>query len=189
MTSTRDASNALILQDAYLYVAPKGTTLPDDVSTDLIADFKDAGWLDPDGVTTTPQGNVTELKGVTGATLAYIKDGDGYQFTCNCLESNDTTASLLSPNSTKTVVGGVTKRVVKASVAPEQQVFVIEKWYTNGSKERDVIALGSAVVGAVKDVYTAFRSFPLTISAVQQSDAELFFTLSEDDDSSSSSSS
>lgn len=176
----RDSANALILSDLHVYMADVGSTMPTDTTTALDAAFKEVGWINPDGFSETPQGSVTELKGVTGATLARIKDADGWQFEFTCLESNDTTDSLLYPNATTATATGITTSTVKASTAPPQKAFVIEATYSNGSKRRIGVPLGNATVsGAVSQKYTDFRQFPVQVDALQASDGTLLINITD----------
>src|SRR5689334_17302428 len=104
MASTRNVANNLILTDAFAYKAPTGTTAPTDTTTAWPAGWLELGWIDDSGLTETPQGSVSELKGVTGATLAYVKDGDGWEVAGNFNESNKITESLLYQNATVATV-------------------------------------------------------------------------------------
>lgn len=176
---TRTAANSLILTDGYIYTAPVGTTAPTDTTAALNAAFLDCGWVDENGITVTPQGSTTELKGITGATLAFIKDGDGFEYTCTLTESSATTASLLAPNSTAVTAAGITTRTVKSVSAPPSKAWVIEEHYSNGKIRRIVVPMGSAVIGAVTSKHNGFRSFPLTISAIQASDGVLHVDITD----------
>jgi len=190
MTSTRSADNALILTDVFGHYADVGTALPTDTTTDLPAGWTEFGWLDPTGFSETPTGSVTDLKGVNGATLAQIKDGDGWEFDMVCLESIAATDSILYAASTPATVGSVTTTQVKAATAPRPKAWCFTLTYSNGVSRRVALSKGNgSVTGAIQNVYNDFRKIPLKVAAIQDSNAVLFTNIADTSDESSSSSS
>lgn len=179
MASTRNQANNLILTDAFAYKAPIGTTAPTDTTTAWAAGWLELGWIDNEGLTETPQGSVTELKGVTGATLAYVKDGDGWEVSGNFNESNKVTESLLYQNATVATAGGITTSTVRAQTVPSKFAFGFEFWYNNGSKRRLVFPLGSCTVSGVVNHYTDFRKFPISFTSLQASDGTLIVNITD----------
>lgn len=53
----------------YLFVAPNGTALPTDATTDLPEAFKNLGYIDEDGVTETVDTSSEDIKDINGDIL------------------------------------------------------------------------------------------------------------------------
>jgi hypothetical protein len=180
LASTRDEANARVLVDAVVYKAPVGTTAPTDLDADWPAGWDDTGWISEDGFSQTPQGDVSDLKGVTGATLKRVKSGDGWEFTFTCIESNKVTDSIIYPNRTVATASGVTTSTVRASIVPPTDAYGIDALYDDGSRDRIIVPLGSGVVtGAIQSVHTDYRKAPVSVSALQAGDGTLLLHLTD----------
>lgn len=53
----------------YLFVAPNGTALPTDATTDLPEAYKNLGYIDEDGVTETVDTSSEDIKDINGDIL------------------------------------------------------------------------------------------------------------------------
>lgn len=114
--------------DSTVWAAPKGTTLPDDL-TDLVAPFEDAGFLSPDGTEQTTENEVVEVKAHQGGRIVRTKvtgRKDTFKFTCT--ETNAVTIGLLSPAATITTTAGVTKIADQEKDARDERVFIIDEY-------------------------------------------------------------
>jgi len=94
---TADASLARIFgsdSDA-LYLAPVGTALPTTINGALDPDFEDIGWLHSDGITETPTGSKTEIRGHQGNRVVRTRtESPGTTFSFVALESKPLTTEL-----------------------------------------------------------------------------------------------
>lgn len=57
-----NAANVIVQQQTTLYVAPVGTTLPENIAANLDPAFKELGFLDPDGVTLNTTTEKTDIE-------------------------------------------------------------------------------------------------------------------------------
>lgn len=106
----RNSDNAAALVDSFVFVAPKGSTLPADVTSPLDVAFLDLGWLTDAGLGETPSNNTNKRRGVNGTVIKTIKTDDDTSFTFECYERNAVTMGLLRPGSTP-VTSGATAEV------------------------------------------------------------------------------
>lgn len=67
--STANVSLGKGVQGGYLYVAPYGTSLPTDYSSELSSEWTCLGYITEDGVTETPEESTTEVFDRNGDTI------------------------------------------------------------------------------------------------------------------------
>lgn len=92
-----DASLARIFgSDAdAIFLAPIGTTLPSTLDGALDVAFEDVGWLHSDGITETPTGSKTEIRGHQGARVVRTRmETPGTTVSFVALESKEQTREL-----------------------------------------------------------------------------------------------
>ena len=92
-----------------VWLAPLGTALPTDLSTDPGAAFEDVGWLDTDtGITETATGSVTKLRGHQGNGVVRTRmEETGTQIQFTALETKALTLGLRYDERNVTTTDGV----------------------------------------------------------------------------------
>ena len=97
-----------------VFVAPKGTTLPTDITTALNASFVELGWMAEDGIEETQTADQAEFTAWQGSTVVKrkrTKVGKTYKF--QCLETNATTNGLAFRGQAPTISGAPGAKVAK----------------------------------------------------------------------------
>ena len=97
-----------------VFVAPKGTTLPTDITTALNVSFVELGWMAEDGIEETQTADQAEFTAWQGSTVVKrkrTKVGKTYKF--QCLETNATTNGLAFRGQTPTITGAPGAKVAK----------------------------------------------------------------------------
>lgn len=118
---TVNSANARIFgSDAdAIYLAPIGTPLPTTIDGALDAAFEDVGWLHSDGITETPTGSKTEIRGHQGQRVVRTRmETPGTTIAFHALESKAQTKQLRYVESNVSTVGGVRR----ATRSPGQRV-------------------------------------------------------------------
>lgn len=64
-----DSSELFVAGDGHIYVAPFGTTLPNDIDDELDADFVELGYLTEDGFRMTPSITTVDIHGWQSAAI------------------------------------------------------------------------------------------------------------------------
>ncbi len=89
-----------------VWVAPKGTTLPTDLTTDPGAGFKALGWLSAEGIALNVDKDIKEFNALQAGALVRTKVGKVVQkFTFTCYEDTATILGLMFSGQTFTKVG------------------------------------------------------------------------------------
>jgi len=97
-----------------VYVAPKGTTLPTDVTTALNASFIDLGWLHEDGIQEAQTADNVEFTAWQGSTVVKRKRTKvGKTYTIQCLETHATINGLANRGQAPTISGAAGAKVAK----------------------------------------------------------------------------
>jgi hypothetical protein len=156
---TKTLANIRIYGDdlSMVNVAPKGTTLPADLTTPLVAAFKDIGWLSEDGVDIERKLNTTKHKAFQGGSVVRqkrVSDGDTFTFTA--LEETATALGLYYTGSTVTSATGTSTIAVPASVNTDERAWVID-----------------VVDGAVTTRYTVARGEVIDMDKVGHKNTEM----------------
>lgn len=132
--STRDA----------IYLAPLGTTLPTDITTDPVElGFEHVGWLHTDGIVEAASGSKTEIRGHQGQAVVRTRiDSPGTSFAFQALETKPQTTALRYDEKSTEVVGGVrkTRRSPGQKVSARAAVIDVFDADFNERQERHVIA-------------------------------------------------
>lgn len=109
---TVNSNNARIFgsdNDA-INLAPYGTQGPDGIDTPLGAAYEDIGWLHSDGVTETPTGSKSEIRGHQGQRVVRTRiETPGTQIKFHALESKAQTKALRYDEKEAVVTEGVRK--------------------------------------------------------------------------------
>lgn len=177
--TTRDASNAVPLVDAFVYFAPVGSTLPVDVTAALDVAFKDVGWLTDTGVGEGVSTGTNVRRGINGSQLKVIRTDDDKSFTFEAYEDNVNVLELTRPGTTAATVTGLTTANVLSYVGQNVKAFVIE--YDYGTyKRRRVIPTGEAfLTGTVtaKPGDIAVKQF--TLNCYPATDGEAYIDITD----------
>ena len=92
-----------------VWIAPKGTTLPTDLTVDP-AGFKPLGWLHDDGIDFDVEKDITEFNALQGGTLIRKKVGKVVNtFKFQCLEETALVLGLVHADAPINVTGGVAR--------------------------------------------------------------------------------
>ena len=122
-----------------IYLAPVGTALPTTINEALNPAFADIGWLSEDGITETPTGSKTELRGHQGARVVRTRmETPGTTIGFVALESKPQTKALRYDEKTATVTAGVRKTTRGPGQKVSARAAVIEVFDADDStiKER-----------------------------------------------------
>lgn len=123
-----------------IYLAPVGTPLPTTISGALDGAFEDVGWLHSDGITETPTGSKTEIRGHQGMRVVRTRmETPGTNVKFVALESKPQTLALRYDEKTVTSSGGVRKttrgsgqkvsaRAAVVDVFDADDITVKERW-------------------------------------------------------------
>lgn len=139
---TVNSANARIFgSDAdAIYLAPVGTPLPTSIDGALNPAFEDVGWLHSDGITETPTGSKSEIRGHQGSRVVRTRiETPGTTISFHALESKAQTKELRYDEKAVSVTGGVRKttrgpgqkvsaRAAVIDVYDSDDVTVKERW-------------------------------------------------------------
>ncbi len=139
-----DATQVRVGLTGNLYTAPVGTPMPTDSTTVLAVAWKDLGYVDTDGLTVTPNADVTGIG-------AWQSDYDVRRMTTKrefstkfkLMQRNTETMLLAFGGGTVVVAAGVSTYTPPAGSATYERAFVLEV--------RD---------GLLADRWTMYRGFP-----------------------------
>ena len=110
-----------------IYLAPVGTPLPTTIDGPLNPAFEDVGWLHSDGITETPTGSKSEIRGHQGARVVRTRiDTPGTTIKFVALESKAQTKALRYDEKTVTVTDGVRKAVRGAGQKVSPRACVVD---------------------------------------------------------------
>ncbi|RLP83008.1 hypothetical protein D9V34_07125 [Mycetocola lacteus] len=141
MTVNADLARIFGGADA-VYLAPVGTKLPTTIGEALDASFQDTGWLHADGITETPTGSKSELRGHqnTGVVRSRI-ESPGTQVKFVALEDKALTREIRYDVKNAVTAEGVRTERRGAGQRVSPRACVIDKFDTDDQtvKERTVI--------------------------------------------------
>ena len=153
VTGTANAANVTTGTrrfDGGIYIAPLGTTLPTDASTDLGAAFKNLGYVSEDGVTNSLSVTSKDIKEWGGDTVMTVKTGQNDTFKLKYIESMnlEVLKSIYGAENVTEADGAVTVKVNAKDAGAA--VYVIDMAQNGGRLKRIVIPRGS--VSALGDI-------------------------------------
>lgn len=136
--------------DGGIYIAPLGTAVPTDASTDLGAAFKNLGYVSEDGVTNSLSVTSKDIKEWGGDTVTTVKTGQNDTFKLKYIESMnlDVLKSIYGADNVTEADGAVTVKVNAKNAGAE--VYVIDMAQNGGRLKRIVIPRGT--VSALGDI-------------------------------------
>lgn len=139
MASADNVNNASALTGGALYVAPKGTAVPEDATTALGADYKALGYTAKDGYKMQIDRESVQWDSWEADDIVEVDESHSVTNTVTPMEtfSEDVAKTIFGPGNVTAADGAVSKIVVNADELPEY-VLVVEMRLRNGRKCRVV---------------------------------------------------
>lgn len=159
-------------KSGYIWVAPLGTALPTDATTELDAAFVGLGYLSEDGL--TEPASLTagdDIVAAGGDTVAQADPTFSKTWTGTCIEAlNEDLLKVAygSANVTIKPAGSTDGTITVKEQAGdlEHHVIVIDEMLKGGRKRRNVMADATFLItGDISHVHTALVNFEFTINA------------------------
>lgn len=144
-TAKTDAKNVSVGKPnvgGAIFVAPKGTTLPTDATTELASDFKCVGFISEDGVSNEITTDSEEIKAWGGDVVLNPQTSRSEKYKFTMIETNET-ALKVAFGSDNVTVGPDGKISIKHNGKErEESVYVIETLIGSDKVKRQVIPRG-----------------------------------------------
>lgn len=164
---------ASVNKSGYIWVAPLGTTIPTDATTELGEAFVGLGYLSEDGL--TEPASLTagdDIVAAGGDTVAQADPTFSKTWTGTCIEALNEDLLRVAYGSTNVKVDHPTTTkdgtiIVKEQAGDlEHHVIVIDEILKGGRKRRNVMADATFLItGDISHVHTALVNFEFTINA------------------------
>lgn len=164
-------------KSGYIWVAPLGTAVPTDATTELDEAFVGLGYLSEDGLTEPASfepGDAIVAAG--GDTVAQADPTFSKTWTGTCIEAlNEDLLKVAYGSANVTVTpasttdGSITIKEQASDI--EHHVIVIDEMLKGGRKRRNVMADATFLItGDISHVHTALVNFEFTITAYPTAD-------------------
>lgn len=160
-------------KSGYIWVAPLGTALPTDATSELDGAFVGLGYLSEDGLTEPAAYEAGDaIVAAGGDTVAQADPTFSKTWTGTCIEAlNDDllkvaygSANVAVTAATGSKDGSIT--VKEQASGLEHHVIVIDETLKGGRKRRNVMADATFLItGDISHVHTALVNFEFTINA------------------------
>lgn len=160
-------------KSGYIWVAPLGTALPTDATTELTDTFVGLGYLSEDGLTEPAAYEAgDDIVAAGGDTVAQADPTFSKTWTGTCIEAlNEDLLKVAYGSTNVTVVsasngkdGSIT--IKEQAGGTEHHVIVIDEMLKGGRKRRNVMADATFLItGDISHVHTALVNFEFTINA------------------------
>lgn len=159
-------------KSGYIWVAPLGTALPTDATSELDGKFVGLGYLSEDGLTEPAAFEPgDDIVAAGGDTVAQADPTFSKTWTGTCIEAlNEDLLKVAYGSTNVTVVpagssdGSIT--VKEQAGGLEHHVIVIDEALKGGRKRRNVMADATFLItGDISHVHTALVNFEFTINA------------------------
>lgn len=160
-------------KSGYIWVAPLGTTIPQDATTELDAAFVGLGYLSEDGLTEPASFEPgDDIVAAGGDTVAQADPTFSKTWTGTCIEAlNEDLLKVAYGSANVTVTGATTAKdgvitIKEQSGNLEHHVIVIDEILKGGRKRRNVMADATFLItGDISHAHTALVNFEFTINA------------------------
>lgn len=160
-------------KSGYIWVAPLGTTVPTDATTELSTEFVGLGYLSEDGLTEPASFTAgDDIVAAGGDTVAQADPTFSKTWTGTCIEALNEDLLKVAYGSTNVTVKDATVSEDGAITIKEQagdlehHVIVIDEMLKGGRKRRNVMADATFLItGDISHVHTALVNFEFTINA------------------------
>lgn len=160
-------------KSGYIWVAPLGTAIPSDATTELNAAFVGLGYLSEDGLTEPASFEPgDDIVAAGGDTVAQADPTFSKTWTGTCIEALNEdllkvaygSGNVTVTNATETKEGVITVKEQAGDL--EHHVIVIDEMLKGGRKRRNVMADATFLItGDITHVHTALVNFEFTINA------------------------
>lgn len=164
-------------KSGYIWVAPLGTSIPADATTELDEAFVGLGYLSEDGLTEPASFEPgDDIVAAGGDTVAQADPTFSKTWTGTCIEAlNEDLLKVAYGTANVTVVpakesdGSITIKEQAGDI--EHHVIVIDEMLKGGRKRRNVMADATFLItGDISHVHTALVNFEFTITAYPTAD-------------------
>lgn len=160
-------------KSGYIWVAPLGTDVPTDATTELPAAFVGLGYLSEDGLTEPASFEPgDDIVAAGGDTVAQADPTFSKTWTGTCIEALNEDLLKVAYGSTNVTVKSATSTADGSITVKEQagdlehHVIVIDEILKGGRKRRNVMADATFLItGDISHVHTALVNFEFTINA------------------------
>lgn len=160
-------------KSGYIWVAPLGTPLPSDATTELNTKFVGLGYLSEDGL--TEPASLTagdDIVAAGGDTVAQADPTFSKTWTGTCIEALNVDLLKVAYGSANVTVEDATASKDSTITVKEQagdiehHVIVIDEMLKGGRKRRNVMPDATFLItGDISHVHTALVNFEFTINA------------------------
>lgn len=160
-------------KSGYIWVAPMGTAVPTDATTELDAAFVGLGYLSEDGLTEPASfESGDDIVAAGGDTVAQADPTFSKKWTGTCIEALNEdllkvaygSDNVTVTDATDTKDGVITVKEQASNL--EHHVIVIDEALKGGRKRRNVMADATFLItGDITHVHTALVNFEFTINA------------------------
>lgn len=160
-------------KSGYIWVAPLGTAIPTDATTDLDTSFVGLGYLSEDGL--TEPASLTagdDIVAAGGDTVAQADPTFSKTWTGTCIEALNEdllkvaygSANVTVQDASASADGSITIKEQAGDL--EHHVIVIDEILKGGRRRRNVMADATFLItGDISHVHTALVNFEFTINA------------------------
>lgn len=164
-------------KSGYIWVAPLGTTVPTNATTELDKAFVGLGYLSEDGLTEPASFEPgDDIVAAGGDTVAQADPTFSKTWTGTCIEAlNEDLLKVAYGSANVTVTpagqsdGSITVKEQAGDI--EHHVIVIDEMLKGGRKRRNVMADATFLItGDISHVHTALVNFEFTITAYPTAD-------------------
>lgn len=165
-------------KSGYIWVAPLGTAVPTDATTELTPTFVGLGYLSEDGLTEPASFEPgDDIVAAGGDTVAQADPTFSKTWTGTCIEALNEDllkvaygyANVTVTNATEGEDGVITVKEQAGDL--EHHVIVIDEMLKGGRKRRNVMADATFLItGDISHVHTALVNFEFTITAYPTAD-------------------
>lgn len=164
-------------KSGYIWVAPLGTTIPTDATTELDKAFVGLGYLSEDGLTEPASFEPgDDIVAAGGDTVAQADPTFSKTWTGTCIEALNEDLLKVAYGSANVTVkpagesdGSITVKEQAGDI--EHHVIVIDEMLKGGRKRRNVMADATFLItGDISHVHTALVNFEFTITAYPTAD-------------------
>lgn len=153
-----------------VYVAPAGTALPTDATTELPEAFVNLGYVSEDGLVESIETDTTDVTAWGGDTVLSGQSSFAATYTVNLLETSVESMKLLYGEANVTESSGALKSVKVTAETLKKHVVVFEVALTGGRVERIILPSAQIVDRSGEISYTdgeaiiypaAFKAYPV----------------------------
>lgn len=176
-----NADNVRVGLTGRIYMAPKGTTAPTDLTTAWAAGWTDLGYMSDDGVSLEYSTDVEDIGAWQSLSpVRRVLTGVDMTLGFTAIELKNETVRLYFPGATITTAAGVSTLTIPAAPGPAEYAFGLE-WEDGTITNRLVIPRGEVTDrGGITIGRSGAVGLEMTVSAYASSAPEIATWLSDD---------